>query len=42
MVVLRVALEEQINVRFLTNTLNMTGDMGISPGKIPSDPEYDH
>ena len=38
MVVLRISWEEQINVRFLTETLNMTGDMGNSPVMIPSDP----
>ena len=37
MVVLRIPWEDPINVRFLIDTLNMTGDMGISPVIIPSD-----
>ena len=37
MVVLRIPWGHPINVRFLIETLNMTGDMGISPVIIPSD-----
>ena len=37
MVVLRIPWEHPINIRFLIETLNMTGDMGISPVIIPSD-----
>ena len=37
MIMLRIPWEEQINIRFLTEALNMTGEMGISPVIIASD-----
>ena len=42
MVVLIIPWENPTNVKFLIETLNMIGDMGISPVMIPSDLESDH